>query len=356
MAPALTLAAVTFLLAVPWGAPLIRTLRGRGIGEQIRIEGPASHRVKTGTPTMGGILIIVPVAVVTVALLVWDRYLLDLWGPSLSPDLFRTLSNLVGDSIVLPLGVMLATGVLGGLDDLRGVGQAKRRLETAEGEPSLEPLGILARYKLAWLIAIATVAALALHLVLGLRSLALPTVPQRFDIIGIAYLAVAVFIIVGSANAVNLTDGLDGLAGGAAVIAFAGYGVIALLQAQIFLLMFCFTVVGAVLAFLWYNAYPAQLFMGDVGSLALGATLAVVALMTGQWLLLPLVGFVFVAETLSVILQVAYFRISGGRRVLRMSPIHHHFELGGWSEVQVVQRFWLVAMLAAMLGIALALL
>ncbi len=216
-------------------------------------------------------------------------------------------------------------------------------------------MGILARYKLAWLIAIATVAAVALHVILGLRSLALPTIPQKFDI-GIAYLAVAVFIIVGSANAVNLTDGLDGLAGGAAVIAFAGYGVIALLQGQIFLVTFCFTVVGAVLAFLWYNAYPAQLFMGDVGSLALGATLAVVALMTGQWLLLPLVGFVFVAETLSVIVQVAYFRITGGRRVLRMSPIHHHYELGGWSEVQVVQRFWLVAMLAAMLGIALALL
>lgn len=355
MAPALTLAAVTFLLAVPWGAPLIRALRTRGIGEQIRIEGPVSHRVKVGTPTMGGVLIIVPVTVVTVALLVWDRYLLEAWGPSLAPELYRTLSNLVGESILLPVGVMLASGVLGGIDDLRSVAQARHRLEESETAPAAEPLGILGRYKFAWQVAIAVVAALALHFMLGLRSVALPTVPEKLDI-GAAYLPISVFIIVGFANAVNLTDGLDGLAGGAAVIAFAGYGVIALLQGQVFLLMFCFTVAGAVLAFLWYNAYPAQLFMGDVGSLALGATLAVVALMTGQWLLLPLVGFVFVAETLSVIIQVAYFRLTGGRRVFRMSPIHHHFELGGWSEVQVVQRFWLVAMLAAMLGIALALL
>jgi len=122
------------------------------------------------------------------------------------------------------------------------------------------------------------------------------------------------------------------------------------------LLRFCLTVVGAVLAFLWYNAYPADLFMGNTGSLALGATLAVVALMTGQWLMLPIVGVVFVAEVVSDILQVAYFKLTGGQRLFRMAPIHHHFELLGWSEVQVVQRFWLIGMLAAMLGIALALL
>jgi phospho-N-acetylmuramoyl-pentapeptide-transferase len=160
---------------------------------------------------------------------------------------------------------------------------------------------------------------------------------------------------VATSNTVNLSDGLDGLAGGMSAIAFIAYGVIALLQGQIYLVLFCFTMTGAILAFLWYNAYPAQLFMGDVGSLAIGATLAVVALMTGQWLLLPIVGVVFVAEGMSDILQVGYFKLTGGKRIFKMAPLHHHFELLGWSEVQVVQRFWLMAILAAMLGVALAL-
>jgi phospho-N-acetylmuramoyl-pentapeptide-transferase len=148
---------------------------------------------------------------------------------------------------------------------------------------------------------------------------------------------------------------LDGLAGSIAAVSFTAYGVIAFLQGQIWLVAFAFTVVGAVFAFLWYNAHPAELFMGDVGSLAIGATLAVVALMTGQWLLLPIIGFVFVAEALSVILQVTYFKMTGGKRLFKMSPLHHHFELLGWSETHVTQRFWLVGILSAMLGIALAL-
>jgi phospho-N-acetylmuramoyl-pentapeptide-transferase len=171
----------------------------------------------------------------------------------------------------------------------------------------------------------------------------------------------AAFIILGSANAVNLTDGLDGLAGIIVASAFAAYGVIALLQGQSYLIRFCFTVVGASFAFLWYNAHPAQMFMGDTGSLALGATLGTVALMTGQWLLLPVVALIPVAETISVIIQVLYFkytkrRCGRGKRVFKMSPLHHHFELMGWSETQVVQRFWLVELLAAMAGVALALL
>jgi phospho-N-acetylmuramoyl-pentapeptide-transferase len=161
--------------------------------------------------------------------------------------------------------------------------------------------------------------------------------------------------IVGTANAVNLTDGLDTLAGGTAALAFAAYGIIAFLQDQSFLATFSFTVVGATLGFLWFNAHPAQVFMGDTGSLALGAALAVVAMMTGHWLLLPLIGIVFVAEALSVILQVAYFKLSSGKRIFLMSPLHHHFELLGWSEPQVTMRFWLAGMVAAMAGIALAL-
>jgi phospho-N-acetylmuramoyl-pentapeptide-transferase len=163
------------------------------------------------------------------------------------------------------------------------------------------------------------------------------------------------FVIVGSTNAVNFTDGLDGLAGLISATAFVGYGAIAMLQGQVFLVRFCFTVVGAVFAFLWYNAHPAELFMGDTGSLALGGTLAVVALMTGHWVLLPMIAIIPVSETLSVIIQIAYFKWTKGRRLFKMAPLHNHFELSGWSETQIVQRFWLVALLALMLGVALVL-
>jgi phospho-N-acetylmuramoyl-pentapeptide-transferase len=216
-------------------------------------------------------------------------------------------------------------------------------------------IGMLARFKFPWQVLIAVLAASGLRFILDLGGMAVPTFPREFDI-GWWYLLVATFLIVGAANAVNLADGLDGLAGGTSAIAFVAYGIIAYLQGQAFLVTFCFTMVGAILAFLWYNAYPAELFMGDVGSMALGATLATVALMTEQWLLLALVGIVFVAEALSDVLQISYFKWSGGKRLFKMAPLHHHFELLGWSEMQIVQRFWLVSILAAMLGIALALL
>jgi phospho-N-acetylmuramoyl-pentapeptide-transferase len=168
-------------------------------------------------------------------------------------------------------------------------------------------------------------------------------------------MTIAWLAIVGTAHAVNLTDGLDGLAGHTAAVAYAAYGTIAFLQGQVYLVTFCFIVAGALLAFLWFNAYPAELIMGDTGALALGATLAVVALMLGQVLLLPIIGFVFVAVTLSVILQVGYFRLSSGKRLLRRAPLHRHFELMGWSQMQVAQRFWLVSMITGVLGVALAL-
>jgi phospho-N-acetylmuramoyl-pentapeptide-transferase len=162
-------------------------------------------------------------------------------------------------------------------------------------------------------------------------------------------------------NAVNLTDGLDGLASSTAIAAFAAYGIIAFLQAQFPLLSFAVTMVGALFAFLWFNTHPASLFMGGMGSLALGATLAVVALMSFQWLLLPIIGLIFVAEAGSVAIQVSFFKLTrwltgAGQRVFKMAPIHLHFELQGWSETQVTQRFWIIAVLAAMVGIALALL
>jgi phospho-N-acetylmuramoyl-pentapeptide-transferase len=324
MAYSLTLGTISFLLAVIWGRPLINLLKRLNIGKGIRIEGPRTHQIKTGTPTMGGLMILIPVLVITGVLNV-----ANLLG-----------FTLIGRSILVPMGVMITFGTLGAVDDLIGV----KVIDT----------GLLGRYKMLWQILFATVTALFLHFGLDLRSVALPGVEQKIDI-GLLYIPIAVFIIVGTSNSVNLTDGLDGLAGSIAAVAFTAYGVIAFLQGQIWLVAFVFTVVGAILAFLWYNAHPAELFMGDTGSLAIGATLAVVALMTGQWLLLPVVGFVFMAEAFSVILQVAYFKITGGKRLFKMSPLHHHFELLGWSETHVTQRFWLIGILSAMLGVALAL-
>lgn len=329
---ALILASISFLLAVGWGPLLIRLLRRYGIGKRIRIDSPSGHRIKLGTPTMGGLMIVVPVLLITLGLNVYNLI----------------QRNLVGRSILVPLGVMVIYALIGAMDDLAGVRGVR------QGE------GLTARQKLLWEIGLTFVIALILHFGLDLRSVAIPGIPQKIDI-GLFYIPVAMFVVIGASNAVNFTDGLDGLAGIIAASAFAAYGIIAYLQGQIYLVRFCFTVVGASFAFLWYNAHPAQLFMGDTGSLALGATLGVVALMTGQWLILPVVALVPVAEVLSVIIQVSYFkytkrRYGQGRRVFKMAPLHHHFELLGWSETQVVQRLWLIELMATMAGVALALL
>jgi phospho-N-acetylmuramoyl-pentapeptide-transferase len=348
MAYALTLGTFSFLFAVIWGKPLIAYLRHHGIGKQIRFDGPSSHRTKTGTPTMGGLMILVPVFVITLFAGFTQLVASTSFGQALLDRLGVARVFFFGRSILVPLGVMLGFGLMGGLDDWAG----SRGYRNGEG--------ILGRWKFVLQLALAVITALVLHFgPPDLHSVAIPGVAEKVDI-GLWWLPIAIFFIVGYSNAVNLTDGLDGLAGSIAALCFVCYGIIAFLQDQGWLLAFCFTMVGATLAFLWYNAYPADLFMGDVGSSALGATLAVVALMTGQWLLLPIIGIVFVAETLSVILQVGYFkftriRYGRGRRIFKMTPLHHHFELLGWSETQVTQRFWLVAILAAMLGVALAL-
>ncbi len=323
----LALGTLSFLLAVIWGSPLIRWLRANRVGKQIRIEEPGSNQLKMGTPTMGGIMIIVPVVVITVTLNIYN-----LLG-----------GTVIGGSILVPLMTMVGYGALGAFDDWMG-------LRGANGA-----VGLLGRYKILAQTVLAFIIALILYFPLDIHSIAIPTIPQKINL-GLVYIPIAMFIIVGSANAVNFTDGLDSLAGWVTAFGFAAYGVIAYLQQQIYLVTFCFIMVGALLAFLWYNAHPAELFMGDVGSLALGSTLGVVALMTGQWLLLPLVGIIFVAEAVSVILQVTYFKLTKGKRIFKMAPIHYHFILMGWSEMQVVQRFWLVGLLAAMLGVALALL
>lgn len=322
---AIGLAGVSFLLAVIWGPPLLRVLRHFSIGETIRIEGPESHFTKQGTPTMGGIMIIVPVILVT--LLMNAATLIGL--------------NVTGRSILLPLGVMVIFALLGMIDDWEGIRGSRRGI------------GMRARVKFPLQILLATIVAIGLVYYLEVPQLYIPGAKKAVDL-GIWYLPIAVFLIVGTSNAMNFTDGLDGLAGLISATAFIAYGAIALLQGQIFLARFCFILAGATFGFLWFNVHPAELFMGDTGSLPLGATLAVVAMMTGHWILLPLIAVIPLSETLSMILQVVYFRLTGGRRIFKMAPLHHHFELSGWSETQIVQRFWLISLLFAMFGIALA--
>jgi phospho-N-acetylmuramoyl-pentapeptide-transferase len=243
--------------------------------------------------------------------------------------------------VILPMGVMLVYALLGAVDDWEGL-QGRRRTT-----------GMRARTKLIFQIIFAVIAAFGLRYILDVPHMFLPGF--EYDInIGMFYIPVAAFIIVAMSNAVNFTDGLDGLAGLIAATAFATYGGIALLQGQIFLARFAFTMVGALFGFLWFNVHPAQLIMGDTGSLPLGATLAVIALMTGQWMILPLVAIIPVSTALSVVLQVSYFKLTHGRRLFKMAPLHHHFELLGWSETQIVQRFWLISLLFAMLSVALA--
>ncbi|HJW83622.1 MAG TPA: phospho-N-acetylmuramoyl-pentapeptide-transferase [Anaerolineae bacterium] len=352
MSQALFLGGMSFLLAVVWGGPLIRFLRSQHIGDQIRIEGPQTHQVKMGTPTMGGLMILTPVV-----LIIGTLTLVNLISTAVRG---RPITN-VGESVLVPVGTLVAFGLLGALDDW-----VKVRGRRLKGE------GMSGRRKFAIQVGIALVVALVLHFgPTQLRSVALPGVPQKIDI-GLLWIPIAVFWIVGMSNAVNLTDGMDGLAGIITATAFLTYGIIAYWQsfqglepgsaARVSTLApFSLIMVGALLAFLWYNAHPAQLFMGDTGSLAIGATLGVVALMTGQWLLLPIVALVPIVETLAVILQVAYFkytrrRYGEGRRLFKMAPLHNHFELLGWSETQVVQRFWLIGIWSAMVGMALALL
>ncbi len=325
---ALSLAGLSFMLTVIWGGPLLRVLRYFKIGKLIRVEGPDRHFNKMGTPTMGGVMIILPVLLLT--------------GLLNAVSLIGFQQNIIGRSVLLPLLVMIAYATLGAIDDWEGM-RGSRRAQ-----------GMRARTKFAVQVLFALVIAWALKYLLDSPDLFIPGVKGMIGL-GVWYVPIAAFIIVSESNAINFTDGLDGLAGLISATAFAAYGGIAMLQGQVFLGRFCFTVVGALFGFLWFNVHPAQLFMGDTGSLSLGATLAVVALMTGQWALLPLITIIPVSEVLSVILQVSFFKLTKGRRLFKMAPLHHHFELLGWSETQVVQRFWLISLLVAMLGIGLAL-
>ncbi|HEX5506106.1 MAG TPA: phospho-N-acetylmuramoyl-pentapeptide-transferase [Thermomicrobiales bacterium] len=338
MAYSLAIAGLGFVLTVFSGHHIVAFLKAHKIGKQVRIEGPQTHLVKTGTPTMGGIIITVTAFALTFVFDLYDRL-----------------------SMLLPLGVLLCCGVLGAVDDyLSLVGDRKTWLQ--RWFPRLgsgEAAGLTARFKFIWLLLFAAAAAGVLYWPLGLHAINVPVLGKHD--IGLLYIPVAILGITGTAHAVNLTDGLDTLAGGTGAIAFVAYGIIAYRQGQVGVVTFCFIMVGALLGFLWYNAHPAQVFMGDTGSLSIGAALATAAFMTGQWLLLPVVGLVFVAVALSSMLQVGYFkwtrrRTGAGRRLFKMAPLQHHFELLGWSETQVTMRFWLVGMMAGLFGVALALL
>ena len=312
----LTILVSSFLLTVilaPIGIPVLRRLK---FGQSIREEGPKSHMKKAGTPTMGGLIFLLAIIVSTIAV-------------AMILDLFTT------QTVVLLL-VLVGFGVIGFLDD--GLKVIFKR-----------NLGLTSLQKLIGQIAIAIAAFLLLRLGSFDTSVGIPYTDFSIDL-GIVYVAFLIFWLVGFSNAVNLTDGLDGLVSGTASIAFAAFGVIALFNEQPDIALFAFAVTGALLGFLIFNANPAKVFMGDTGSLALGGALAMISVLVKQELLLLVIGLVFVIETLSVILQVGSFKLRK-KRIFKMSPIHHHFELSGWSEWKVVIVFWSTGLIVALIAV-----
>ncbi len=307
---------LTFALVVILMPTFIQLLRRFGFGKRIRVEGPGSHMVKEGTPTMGGLLIIAVVGA--------SGVLLDLTGRFFDP------------STIAPMLTLVAVGTLGAVDDY---------LNAKTGE------GIRIRQKLLWQVVVAVAIAWQIQRTYAITGVAVPFI-GAVALPDWAYISFAALAIVATTNGVNFTDGLDGLAGGTLIFAFVAYMIIALLNPlpQPNLAIMCALLIGALLGFLWFNVHPAQVFMGDSGSLALGATLAVMALITGQIMLLPLIGIIFVLEVSSDVIQIAAFKLTG-KRVFRMAPLHHHFELAGWDEEKITLRFWIVGVLAAMLGV-----
>ncbi|OLR79160.1 phospho-N-acetylmuramoyl-pentapeptide-transferase [Bacillus sp. MB366] len=312
----LVTAGVAFLISVALSPLFIPFLRKLKFGQSIRDEGPKSHQKKSGTPTMGGIVIYVSMMVTSLIMAIKFNYL--------------------GAEVSLLLLVTFGYGLIGFLDDYIKV--VKKR-----------NLGLTSKQKLVGQLVIAIAFFLigkgqAFH-----AYIMIPGTDVKFEL-GWAYFVLVLFMLIGGSNAVNLTDGLDGLLSGTAAIAFGAFSIIAVAQEQFGVAIFCMAVVGAVLGFLVFNANPAKVFMGDTGSLALGGAIAAVAILLKQELLLVIIGGVFVMETLSVIIQVISFKTTG-KRVFKMSPLHHHYELCGWSEWRVVVTFWSAGFLLAVLGI-----
>jgi phospho-N-acetylmuramoyl-pentapeptide-transferase len=347
-------ALVIGLLAGPW---VIRKLTRMKIGQAVRTEGPQSHLVKSGTPTMGGALILISIALTTL-----------LWA------------DLANRFIWVVLLVTLGFGWVGWVDDYRKVVRRNPKGMSAREKFFWQSLiGLIAAFYLAFAIAAPNTERLLPLMWEWARNGFELDLPPRSDLIvpffkNIAYpmgvfgfVILSYLVIVGTSNAVNLTDGLDGLAILPASMIGAALGVFAYVIGRAdfsrYLLfpfipgagevvIVCAAIAGAGLAFLWFNAYPAQVFMGDVGALALGGALGTIAVITRQEIVLAIMGGVFVAETVSVMLQVGYFKLTGGRRIFRMAPLHHHFELSGWKEPQVVVRFWIVTIMLVLVGLS----
>ncbi len=298
----------------------IGLLQRLGFGKQIRVEGPEGHFGKAGTPTMGGMLMIVVVMFLAMAMRIEDV------------------------STLTPMLTLVGVGILGAIDDY---------VNAQTG------IGMRGRYKLIWQTLVALLAAWYIQRHFEITEINVPLVGD-VGILPILFILFVAFVIVAMSNGVNLTDGLDGLAGGVLIFSFVAYLLIALVLAvpqadansTPNLAIFCALIVGALMGFLWFNVHPAQIFMGDSGALGLGATLAVVATITTQLLLLAVIGVVFLAVTLSVVLQVGSFKLRG-RRIFRMAPLQHHFELIGWAEEKITVRFWIVSALAGLLGFSL---
>ncbi|WP_461201695.1 phospho-N-acetylmuramoyl-pentapeptide-transferase [Anoxybacillus sp. TBDG-1] len=309
-------AGLAFIITVVLSPIFIPFLRRLKFGQSIREEGPKSHQKKSGTPTMGGLMILLSLSMTTFMM---------------SGTFFERTPQ-----TYLLLFVTLGYGLLGFIDDFIKVVMKRN-------------LGLTSKQKLAGQLLIALIFYFFFQHYSISTVVSIPGTDMSIDL-GVAYILLIIFMLVGGSNAVNLTDGLDGLLAGTAAIAFGAYAVLAWNQGQYDIAIFSVAVVGAVLGFLVFNAHPAKVFMGDTGSLALGGAIVAIAILTKLEILLVIIGGVFVIETLSVIIQVISFKMTG-KRVFRMSPLHHHYELIGWSEWRVVVTFWAVGLLFAILGI-----
>jgi len=329
----LGVAAISFIIAFFATPILTHFLYKYKLGKQIRDDGKTPiftslHKKKQGTPTMGGILIWGTVAFLALIILLLAKWL----GPN---TIFSDLNFLTRQQTLLPLGILLFAAIVGLSDDLVGIFRKK---------------GFKMRYRLILFGLIAIVGALWFYFKLDWDLIHVPFIGD-FNI-GIWYIPIFVFIIVATAFSTNQTDGLDGLSGGVLLVAFCSYAVISFTQGRFELAAFCGAIVGALLAFLWFNIHPARFFMGDTGSMSLGVTLGVIAMLTNSLFFLPFIGFILVIEAFSTLLQMASKKIRG-KKIFLSAPIHHHFEGKGWPETKVTMRFWIIAGVMAFIGLIL---
>lgn len=326
---------LAFIFAISWTPLLSHFLYKFKMGKNIRNSGETPiftqlHAAKAGTPVMGGLLIWVTVLIFSVLFYYISKY--SSW------PMLKNLNFLSRSQTLLPLGALVASALVGLFDDWLDV----------KGKGVLGGGGLKVRHRLMIYSGIAAVGAWWFYYKLGWDFIHIPFYGNLQ--LGWSYILIFIFVIVATAFSVNETDGLDGLAGGVLMTSFTAYGVIAFVQGKYDLATFCGVIVGALLSFLWFNIHPARFFMGDTGSMSLGVTLGVIAMLTNSALILPIIGFIFVIESSSVILQISSKKIRG-KKIFLSSPIHHHFEAIGWSEPKIVMRFWIIAQICAAIGL-----